>query len=70
MAALLEAGVPQFIDFIVRDMPQHQVPMQEAFAGWICNAWENMKAFRDCSAAQQICGRGSDRLSRAGEGET
>lgn len=49
-----EAGVPQFIDFIVRDMPQHQVPMQGGLR------WLDMqclgkyeKAFRDCSAAQQ-----------------
>ncbi len=33
-----DAKVPDFIEFIVKDMPQHQIPMRGGFAGWICNA--------------------------------
>lgn len=50
-----DAGVPAFIDFIVQDMPQHQVPMQGGLR------WLDMqcvkryeKAFKDCSSSQQI----------------
>ena len=50
-----DAKVPEFIDFIVRDMPQHQVPMQGGLR------WLDMqclgryeKAFKDCSQQQQI----------------
>ena len=50
-----EAGVPAFIDFIVRDMPHHQVPVQGGLR------WLDMqclkryeKPFKDCTAAQQI----------------
>lgn len=49
-----EAKVPEFIDFIVQDMPQHQVPMRGGLR------WLDMqclkkyeKAFRDCSEAQR-----------------
>lgn len=50
-----EAGVPAFIEFIVKDMPQHQVPMRGGLR------WLDMQclkkhqlAFKDCSATQQI----------------
>ena len=50
-----EAGVPAFIDFIVRDMPHHQVPLQGGLR------WLDMqclkqyeKPFKDCTPAQQI----------------
>ncbi len=50
-----DAKVPEFIDFIVRDMPQHQLPMQGGLR------WLDMqclkryeKAFKDCSQQQQI----------------
>ena len=50
-----EAKVPEFIEFIVKDMPQHQVPMRGGIR------WLDMqclkryeKAFKDCTAQQQI----------------
>ena len=50
-----EAKVPEFIDFIVRDMPQHQVPMRGGLR------WLDMqcltryeKTFVGCSHQQQI----------------
>jgi len=50
-----DAKVPEFIDFIVRDMPQHQTPMRGGLR------WLDMqclkryeKTFRDCSQQQQI----------------
>lgn len=50
-----EAKVPDFIEFIVKDMPTHQVPMKGGLR------WLDMqclkkyeKAFKDCSPAQQI----------------
>ncbi len=50
-----EAGVPAFIEFIVKDMPHHQVPMRGGLR------WLDMqclkryeKAFKDCTAQQQI----------------
>ena len=50
-----EAGVPDFIEFIVKDMPQHQVPLKGGLR-WLdlycLKHYE--KAFRDCTAAQQI----------------
>lgn len=50
-----DAKVPEFIDFIVRDMPQHQVPVQGGLR-WLdmqcLNKYE--KAFKDCSSQQQI----------------
>jgi gluconate 2-dehydrogenase gamma chain len=50
-----QAKVPEFIEFIVKDMPQHQLPMRGGLK-WVdmyCfNKWE--KAFKDCSEAQQI----------------
>jgi hypothetical protein len=50
-----DAKVPAFIDFIVRDMPDHQVPMRGGLR------WLDMqclkryeKTFVDCSKQQQI----------------
>lgn len=50
-----EAKVPEFIEFIVKDMPQHQVPMRGGIR-WLdmqcLKRYEN--AFKDCTAQQQI----------------
>ncbi|HEX7904631.1 MAG TPA: gluconate 2-dehydrogenase subunit 3 family protein [Chitinophagaceae bacterium] len=50
-----DAKVPDFIEFIVKDMPQHQTPMKGGLR------WLDMqclkkydKAFKDCTSAQQI----------------
>jgi len=50
-----DAKVPEFIDFIVRDMPQHQIPMRGGLR------WLDMqclkryeKTFVDCNHQQQI----------------
>lgn len=50
-----DAKVPEFIDFIVRDMPQHQIPMQGGLR-WLdmhCLKTYN-KSFKDCSEKEQI----------------
>jgi len=50
-----DAKVPEFIEFIVKDMPQHQTPMQGGLR-WLdmqcLSRYE--KAFKDCSQLQQI----------------
>ncbi|MGN6291355.1 MAG: gluconate 2-dehydrogenase subunit 3 family protein [Chitinophagaceae bacterium] len=50
-----DAKVPEFIEFIVKDMPQHQVPLKGGLR------WLDMyclkqygKAFKDCNSQQQI----------------
>jgi hypothetical protein len=50
-----DAKVPEFIDFIVKDMPQHQVPMRGGLR------WLDMQclrrfnnSFRDCNQEQQM----------------
>ena len=50
-----DAKVPEFIDFIVQDMPEHQVPMRGGLR------WLDMECFRrfeksfvDCSQQQQL----------------
>jgi hypothetical protein len=50
-----DAKVPEFIEFIVKDMPQHQLPMRGGLR------WLDMqclkryeKAFKDCSQQQQM----------------
>jgi gluconate 2-dehydrogenase gamma chain len=50
-----DAKVPEFIEFIVKDMPSHQIPMRGGLR------WLDMqcltryeKAFKDCSQTQQI----------------
>lgn len=44
-----EAGVPAFIDFIVQDMPSHQVPMQGGLR------WLDMQCFNKYGAAFINC---------------
>lgn len=50
-----DAGVPDFIEFIVKDIPEHQVPMRGGLR-WLdlqCfNRYSN--PFKDCTAQQQI----------------
>jgi len=50
-----DAKVPDFIEFIVKDMPQHQLPMRGGLR-WLdmqcLKTYE--KAFKDCSEQQQI----------------
>lgn len=50
-----EAGVPAFIDFIVKDMPHYQTPLRGGLR-WLdvqmMNQYSN--AFKDCTSAQQI----------------
>ncbi|HET9278792.1 MAG TPA: gluconate 2-dehydrogenase subunit 3 family protein, partial [Flavitalea sp.] len=50
-----EAGVPEFIEFIVKDMPHYQTPMRGGLR-WLdmqcLNRYE--KAFKDCSNQQQM----------------
>jgi len=50
-----DAKVPDFIEFIVKDMPEHQVPMRGGLK-WLdlqsFNRYQN--AFTDCSQQQQI----------------
>ena len=50
-----DAKVPDFIEFIVKDMPEHQTPMKGGLR-WLdmqCLKRFN-KAFKDCSHTQQI----------------
>lgn len=50
-----DAKVPEFIEFIVKDMPQHQVPLKGGLR-WLdlyCLK-QYGKAFKDCSSQQQI----------------
>ena len=50
-----DAKVPDFIEFIVKDMPKHQIPMKGGLR-WLdmqcLNRYE--KAFKDCTPQQQI----------------
>jgi gluconate 2-dehydrogenase gamma chain len=50
-----DAKVPEFIEFIVKDMPQHQVPLRGGLR-WLDMQCLNQfdKSFRDCSHDQQI----------------
>jgi hypothetical protein len=50
-----EAGVPAFIEFIVKDMPRHQLPMRGGLK-WLdvqCMK-RNNKSFIDCSSSDQL----------------
>jgi gluconate 2-dehydrogenase gamma chain len=49
-----DAGVPAFIEFIVKDMPDHQLPMRGGLR-WLDLQCLNRynKAFKDCTASQQ-----------------
>lgn len=50
-----DAGVPDFIEFIVKDMPEHQVPMRGGLR-WLdlqcIKRYSN--PFKDCNTAQQL----------------
>lgn len=50
-----DAKVPDFIEFIVKDMPQHQLPMRGGLK-WLdmycLNNWQ--KAFADCNETQRL----------------
>ena len=49
-----EAGVPAFIEFIVKDMPQHQTPMRGGLKWLDLQCFERYeKAFKDCDSKQQ-----------------
>jgi hypothetical protein len=50
-----DAGVPDFIEFIVKDMPEHQTPMRGGLR-WLDlqSHRRHEKAFRDCSSTQQL----------------
>lgn len=50
-----DAGVPDFIEFIVKDMPHHQVPMRGGLK-WLDLQMmkKHDKPFSDCSSAEQI----------------
>lgn len=50
-----EAKVPEFIEFIVKDMPDHQLPMRGGLRWLDMHALKRFeKAFKDCSKEQQI----------------
>jgi hypothetical protein len=50
-----DAGVPDFIEFIVKDMPEHQTPMRGGLR-WLDVECLNRygKVFTDCSQTQQL----------------
>ncbi len=50
-----EAGVPAFIEFIVKDMPLHQTPVRGGLKWLDLQCFERyQKAFKDCDGKQQI----------------
>jgi len=50
-----DAKVPEFIEFIVKDMPEHQVPMQGGLRWLDMQCFKRFdKAFINCSKQQQI----------------
>lgn len=50
-----DAGVPDFIEFIVKDMPQHQTPMRGGLRWLDLESSKRFeKAFVDCNSKQQI----------------
>jgi gluconate 2-dehydrogenase gamma chain len=50
-----EAGVPEFIDFIVKDMPRHQLPIRGGLKWLDLQCMKRYtKPFTDCTSAQQI----------------
>jgi len=50
-----DAKVPDFIEFIVKDMPQHQTPMRGGIRWLDLQCIKQFgKAFKDCSPEQQI----------------
>ena len=50
-----DAGVPAFIEFIVKDMPQHQTPMRGGLRWLDLHSLRQYdKAFRQCTPSQQL----------------
>lgn len=50
-----DAGVPDFIEFIVKDMPEHQVPMRGGLRWTDRECYRRFqKNFKDCNEAQRI----------------
>ncbi|WP_332732513.1 gluconate 2-dehydrogenase subunit 3 family protein [Flavihumibacter sp.] len=50
-----EAGVPDFIEFIVKDMPYHQTPMRGGLRWLDMQCFRQFdKSFKDCSEEQRI----------------
>ena len=50
-----DAGVPDFIEFIVKDMPDHQVPMRGGLRWLDLQCFKRYNnAFKDCNTAQQL----------------
>ena len=50
-----DAKVPEFIEFIVKDMPDHQVPMRGGLKWLDLHSYKKHgKAFRACSSKEQI----------------
>jgi gluconate 2-dehydrogenase gamma chain len=50
-----EAGVPAFIEFIVKDMPYHQTPMRGGLRWLDVQCMKRYeKGFKDCTSQQQI----------------
>jgi gluconate 2-dehydrogenase gamma chain len=50
-----DAKVPDFIEFIVKDMPQHQVPMRGGLRWLDVQCMKRFKkSFKDCSANEQL----------------
>ena len=50
-----DAKVPEFIEFIVKDMPDHQVPMRGGLKWLDLHSYKkHAKAFTECSCKEQI----------------
>jgi gluconate 2-dehydrogenase gamma chain len=50
-----DAKVPDFIEFIVKDMPNHQVPMRGGLRWLDMHCFNRFqKSFKDCSGSQQL----------------
>jgi gluconate 2-dehydrogenase gamma chain len=50
-----DAGVPDFIEFIVKDMPEHQVPMRGGLRWLDMQCLKRFeKPFKDCSETEQL----------------
>jgi hypothetical protein len=50
-----DAKVPEFIEFIVKDMPHYQIPMRGGLKWLDIHSYKKFeKSFKDCNAQQQI----------------
>ncbi len=50
-----DAKVPDFIEFIVKDMPEHQIPMRGGLRWLDLQCYDRyQKAFADCTSQQQL----------------